>query len=414
MTLWKYVRQKLSPILDLQLDSDFFVLLKYQFILHGVQLQTERLWLRALFLLYQLLLPTQAIIWLWRTWAVAYIEHNKPLAISLLCGQFALTSIVARYMLLLRSYAQLQPIQRHLNEQRFLRGHPRAHALRQQAFRTNNVLMLALMVYGVLNFVVYEASGLHWQEIFRMPDYLLATNRPLTWTLHLIMRPMTFNGLGAFIATFVSIHTMLTVLHAELLLVEFAFDGLLERVERHVQAAGAQESPLLWQQFNRELGSCVREHCVVLKQVREVNRVHSFSITVQYYTALLSLAIDTFFISYYGLNFVSVCVSIFSVLLVFEWYYCCKLVEDLQATNKRIGWTLYNDKWSDWLQYGREQPAALREFRTTLSIILLATQRSLSLRGSDIVEVSWQTFASMLKTSYSVMMFLIELRRLNR
>lgn len=35
MTLWKYVRQKLSPILDLQLDSDFFVLLKYQFILHG-------------------------------------------------------------------------------------------------------------------------------------------------------------------------------------------------------------------------------------------------------------------------------------------------------------------------------------------------------------------------------------------
>lgn len=66
--------------------------------------------------------------------------------------------------------------------------------------------------------------------------------------------------------------------------------------------------------------------------MREVNRVHSFSITVQYYTALLSLAIDAFFISYYGLNFVSVCVSIFSVLLVFEWYYCCKLVEDLQAT----------------------------------------------------------------------------------
>ncbi|XP_049288876.1 uncharacterized protein LOC125766805 [Anopheles funestus] len=417
MTLWNYFRQKLKPLLALQEDSDFFVLLNWQYIFNGVQLKTKRPWLRALFLLYQLLLPTQCAIWLYRTWAAAYIEHNTTLALSLLCGQFALTSILFRCVLFLRSYDQLQPVRSYINSKRFLHGHSKARELRQRAYRTNNILILGLMVYGLINFFIYEATGLQWHEIFRMPNYLMQTNRPLAWTLHIIMHPMTLNGLGAFIASFLSMHTMLTALQAEFLLVEYAFVGLLKRVEEQVQGVPTEDDfkqRLLWQSFNREIGKCVREHCEVVKHIRDVNRVNSFSITVQYYTALLSLAIDTFFISYHGVDFVALSVLIFSVLLVFEWYYCCKLVEDLQATNKRIGWTLYNDDWPAWLQRGKHQQESLRQFRITLSIILLASQQSLSFHGSDIVEVSWQSFGGMLKTSYSVMMFLIELRKLNR
>uniref|UniRef100_A0A182MTZ4 Odorant receptor n=1 Tax=Anopheles culicifacies TaxID=139723 RepID=A0A182MTZ4_9DIPT len=397
MTLWIYLRQKLSPILDLRKDSDFFVLLDWQYIFNGVQLKTKRRWLRALFLLYQLLLPTQCTIWLYRTWAAAYMEHNTTLALSLFCGQFALTSILFRYLLLLLSYDQLQPIRTYINSRHFLDGHTKAHELRQRAFRTNNILILGLMMYGLINFSIYEACDLQWHEIFRMPNYLVQSNRMLAWTLQIIMHPMTLNGLGAFITSFLSIHTMLTALQAEFLLVEFAFVGLLKRTEeqiRQVPMENDEKEGLLWQSLNRELGRCIREHCEVMKHIREVNRVHSFSITVQYYTALLSLAIDFFFISYYGLDFASLSVLMFSVLLVFEWYYCCKLVEDLQATqNKRIGWILYNDDWPVWLQRGKYHQESLRQFRTTLSIVLLASQQSLSFHGSDIVEVSWQTFA---------------------
>uniref|UniRef100_A0A182W5B1 Uncharacterized protein n=1 Tax=Anopheles minimus TaxID=112268 RepID=A0A182W5B1_9DIPT len=436
MTPWIYFRQKLSPILDLQKDSDFFVLLNWQYIFNGksststyfhsamkpcfhpgVQLKTNRRWLRALFLLYQLLLPTQCAIWLYRTWAAAYMEHNTTLALSLLCGQFAITSILFRYLLLLMSNDQLQPIRSYINSRRFLGGHSKAHQLRQRAFRINNILILGLMIYGLVNFSIYEACDLQWHEIFRMPHYLVQSNRPLAWTLQIIMHPMTLNGLGAFVTSFLSMHTMLTALQAEFLLVEFAFVGLLKRAEEQIQQVPMDDERkecLLWKSFNRELGRCVREHCEVMRHIREVNRVHSFSITVQYYTALLSLAIDFFFISYYGLDFSTISVLMFSVLLVFDWYYCCKLVEDLQATNKRIGWTFYNDDWPAWLQHARYRKEPLRQFRTTLSIVLLASQQSLSFHGSDIVEVSWQTFASMLKTSYSVMMFLIELRKLNR
>ncbi|XP_050070304.1 uncharacterized protein LOC126558343 [Anopheles maculipalpis] len=417
MTLRIYLRQKLSPILDLRQDSDYFALLKWLYVINGVQLQTERLWLRALFMLYRLLLPTQCAIWLYRAWAAAYVAHNTTLALSLLCGQFAITSIMFRFILVLRSYNQLQPVRSYINSRRFLRHHSKAQGLRQRAFRTNNILIISLMMYGMINFIIYEASDLQWHDIFRMPPYLMQMNRPLAWTLQIIMHPMTLNGLGAFITSFLSMHTLLTGLQSEFLLVEFAFVGLLKRVEEHVlqgsmEDAGRQR--LLWVTFHRELGICVREHCEVVKHIREVHRVHSFSITVQYYTALLSLAIDIFFISYHGLDFVALSVLIFSVLLVFEWYYCCKLVENLQATNKRIGWTLYSDDWPAWLQHGKHQQGALRQFRTTMSIVLLVSQRSLSFHGSDIVEVSWQTFGSMLKTSYSVMMFLIELRKLNR
>ncbi|XP_053663979.1 uncharacterized protein LOC128713140 [Anopheles marshallii] len=417
MSLWIYFRQKLSPILDLRADSDFFMLLNWQYIFNGVRLKTNRPWLRALFLLYQLQLPTQCAIWLYRTWIVAYIEHNTTLTLSLLCGQFALTSIVLRNVLFLLSYNQLEPVRNYINCKRFLPGHAKARELRQRAFRTNNILILVMMVYGLTNFCIYEATGLQWHEIFCMPNYLMQTNPALGWTLQIIMHPMTLNGLGAFIANFLSMHTMLTALHAEFLLVEFAFDGLLKRVAEQVREVPIKDGLkqcLLWQTFNAELGKCVRGHCEVVKHIREVNRVHSFSITVQYYTTLLSLAIDTFFISYHGLDFVSLSVLTFSALLVLEWYYCCKLVEDLQATNKRIGWTLYNDDWPAWLQRGKHQQDLLRQFRITVSIVLLASQQSLSFHGSDIVEVSWETFGNMFKTSYSVMMFLIELRKLNR
>uniref|UniRef100_A0A182T127 Uncharacterized protein n=1 Tax=Anopheles maculatus TaxID=74869 RepID=A0A182T127_9DIPT len=63
--------------------------------------------------------------------------------------------------------------------------------------------------------------------------------------------------------------------------------------------------------------------------------------------------------------------------------------------NKRIGWTLYNDDWPAWLQHGKHQHGALRQFRITMSIVLLVSQRSLSFHGSDIVEVSWQTFGNL-------------------
>uniref|UniRef100_A0A182XY06 Odorant receptor n=1 Tax=Anopheles stephensi TaxID=30069 RepID=A0A182XY06_ANOST len=417
MTLWSYLRRKLSPILDLRQDSDYFVLLKWLYAFNGIQLQTNRLWLRALYLLYRLLLPAQCAIWLYRTWAAAYVERNKNLALSLLCGQFALTSIMFRFILLLLRHNQLQPVRSYINARRFLRDHTKAQGLRQRVFRTNNILIIGLMIYGMINFLIYEASDLQWHDIFRMPPYLMEMNRPLAWTLQIIMHPMTLNGLGAYVTSFLSMHTLLTGLQAEFLLVEFAFVGLLKRVEEQVLQGAIEDDArqrLLWETFNRELGICVREHCEVVKHIREVHRVHSFSITVQYYTALLSLAIDTFFISYNGLDFVSLSVLIFSVLLVFEWYYCCKLVEDLQATNKRIGWALYTDDWPAWLQHGKRQPGALRQFRITMSIVLLVSQRSLSFHGSDIVEVSWETFGSMLKTSYSVMMFLIELRKLNR
>ncbi|XP_052901104.1 uncharacterized protein LOC128307355 [Anopheles moucheti] len=418
MSLWIYFRQKLSPILDLRPDSDFFMLLNWQYVFNGVRLKTKRHWLRALFLLYQLLLPAQCAIWWYRTWIVAYIEHNTTLAVSLLCGQFALMSIVLRNVLFLLSYHQLKPVRNYINCKRFLHGHAKARELRQRAFRMNNILILGMMVYEVINLCIYEVTDLQWHEIFRMPNYLMQTNPALAWTLQIFMHPMSLNGLGAFIASFLSMHTMLTALQAEFLLVEFAFDGLLKRVGEKVRDVPIKDSLkqcLLWQTFNIELGKCVQEHCEVVKHIREVNRVHSFSITVQYYTTLLSLAIDTFFISYHGLDFVALSVLIFSTLLVFEWYYCCKLVEDLQATNRRIGWTLYNDDWSAWLQqHGKPQQHLLRQFRITVSIVLLASQQSLSFHGSDIVEVSWQTFGNMFKTSYSVMMFLIELRKLNR
>uniref|UniRef100_A0A182T2H8 Uncharacterized protein n=1 Tax=Anopheles maculatus TaxID=74869 RepID=A0A182T2H8_9DIPT len=270
MALWIYLRQRLTPILELRDDSDYFVLLKWLYAFYGVQLKTKRVWLRALFLLYQLLLPTQCAIWLYRTWAAAYVEHNTTLALSLLCGQFALTSIMFRLILLLLSYNQLQPIRSYINSRRFLRNHTKAQGLRQRAFRTNNILIIGLMAYGTMNFLIYEASDLQWHDIFRMPPYLMQVNRPLAWTLQIIMHPMTMNGLGAFIASFLSMHTLLTGLQAEFLLVEFSFVGLLKRVEEQVLQDSTVDEPrqrLLWETFNRELGICVREHCEVVRYV---------------------------------------------------------------------------------------------------------------------------------------------------
>uniref|UniRef100_A0A182QR19 Odorant receptor n=1 Tax=Anopheles farauti TaxID=69004 RepID=A0A182QR19_9DIPT len=327
MHLWRVFRRKLAPLLELQADSDFFALLRQLLVVSGVHLETNRAWVRWLFRLYQLLYPAQCLIWLYRTWLVAFVEQNKTLSLSLLCGLFALTTISVRCWLILLSYGRLATVRRYINSQRFLRNDPTARQIRQRAFRANNTLTLGLVAYGLVNFLVYELFGLQSHDIFRMPDYLWRTNATLAWTLHVAVHPMTLTGLAAFVASFLNMHTLLTALQAEFRLVEYAFGGLLSR-----RVGESPDVDGLWCELNRELGCCVREHCEVVRHIREVNRVFSFSIIVQYYTALLSLAIDTFFVSYHGFDFVTVMVVTFSTLLVFEWYHSCKLVEDLQAT----------------------------------------------------------------------------------
>lgn len=66
-----------------------------------------------------------------------------------------------------------------------------------------------------------------------------------------------------------------------------------------------------------------------------MQRSATSSFAVQYYTALLSLAVDAFFISYNGADFVALLVVSFSLLLVVEWYFYCKLAEELHLTVTR-------------------------------------------------------------------------------
>uniref|UniRef100_A0A182JF72 Uncharacterized protein n=1 Tax=Anopheles atroparvus TaxID=41427 RepID=A0A182JF72_ANOAO len=413
------VRRKLSAIFELREDSDFFALLDLQLVVSAIRVRSRRLVVLVPFRLYQLLLPIQCTIWLVRIWVVAAFERNTALAISLTCGGLAVTSILLRYGLMLHCCEKFGAVRAYINARRFLRGHPMAHAIRQQAFRTNNLILVLLQLVGLINVFVFTAFDVHQHEVFRIPDYIRRTSEPLFWAMHVTVQPMVLCGLATLTGTFLVPNALLIGLHAELQLVQFAFERALQLADTRVRQKDHQldaeaRADLIWHTLDHELGCCVREHCVVLQYVRKVRQTMSFSVTVQYFTALLALAVDGFFISYQGFDFVVFMVVVYSMLLVFEWFYCCKLVEDLQAIHHRIGSTLYHGNWPAWLACSERHRSSLRQFRDTLCTVLAVSQRSLSCHGSAIVEVSWRTFSNLFKTSYSVLMFLIELRRMNR
>ncbi|XP_058127666.1 uncharacterized protein LOC131291132 [Anopheles ziemanni] len=412
-------RRLYSKLFKLRNDGDFFELLDLQLILSAIQLKSPRLLFRVVFILYQLLLPTQCVFWYIRIWVVATTDRNIPLTVTLTCAALAVTSIVIRYALILQCCDRFSAVRAYINSRQYLRDLPEAHGIRERAFRTNNTILGVLQAYGLMNITVFMATDMQQHEIFRIPDYIRRTNEPLFWVMHYLMQPMVLTGLATYMGTFLLPNALLIGLRAEMQLVQLGFQRVFQLVDVRAQEADHQQNSnaredLTWRTLHQELAACVHEHCKVLQNVREVHRILNISVMVQYYCALLALAVDAFFISYHGFDFVAFTVVVFSLLLVFEWFYRCKLVEDLQAIHNHIGWTLYNDNWPAWLQCSRRHRTSLRQFRDTLNTVLAISQRSLSCQGSDIVEVSWLAFSNLFKSSYSVMMFLIEMRRLNR
>ncbi|KFB38883.1 AGAP000230-PA-like protein [Anopheles sinensis] len=412
-------RRLYSKLFKLRVDGDFFELLDQWLIFSAIQLKSRRILLRIAFRLYQLLLPVQCIFWFSRVWVVAVIDRNVSLTVSLICAALAVTSIVIRYALILRCCGRFSAVRAYINSRQYLRGLPEAHEIRERAFRTNNTILVVLQAYCLMNITVFMATDMQQHEIFRIPDYIRRTTEPLFWVMHYLMQPMVLTGLATYMGSFIIPNALLIGLRAELQLVQLGFQRVFQLVDTRAHQVDHQLNPnaredLAWRALHQELAVCVHEHCKVMQHVREVHQILNVSVMVQYYCALLALAVDGFFISYHGFDFVAFTVVVFSLLLVFEWFYRCKLVEDLQTIHNHIGWTLYNANWPAWLQCSRRHRTSLRQLRDTLNTVQAISQRSLSCQGSEIVEVSWRAFSNLFKTSYSVLMFLIEMRRLNR
>ncbi|XP_035795865.1 uncharacterized protein LOC118468777 [Anopheles albimanus] len=411
--------------------SDQFALLDLHLLLSAIALRTDTpddpppLLARLLFRLYQLLLPCQSTIWLYRTWVVYRFEQNATLSLSLACACLPIVSVVIRYGMLLATYGQFETTRRYLNARRYLADHPVAIGERYRAFRSINRAVLAVGLNCLVNVALYVVLRLYRHDIFRIPGTIGERyGQPLHTLLTALMVPFTANALATFMASFLLLYSLLISLLAELRIVGHSFRGLLQQT-----VAGGD----CWGDLNRRLARCVQAHCDVLRCVTLVrlrrsvtktnlnvsNKLHNRSATssfaVQYYTALLSLAVDAFFISYNGADFVALLVVSFSLLLVVEWYFYCKLAEELHLTHKRIGWTLYADDWPDQLYRGvpgrHRKP---RQLHLSLAIVLAATQADLPFQRNNLISVSWYTFGNLFKTSYSVLMFLVELRKHGR
>uniref|UniRef100_A0A182FJ11 Uncharacterized protein n=1 Tax=Anopheles albimanus TaxID=7167 RepID=A0A182FJ11_ANOAL len=309
--------------------------------------------------------------------------------------------------MLLATYGQFETTRRYLNARRYLADHPVAIGERYRAFRSINRAVLAVGLNCLVNVALYVVLRLYRHDIFRIPGTIGERyGQPLHTLLTALMVPFTANALATFMASFLLLYSLLISLLAELRIVGHSFRGLLQQT-----VAGGD----CWGDLNRRLARCVQAHCDVLRHIRLVQRSATSSFAVQYYTALLSLAVDAFFISYNGADFVALLVVSFSLLLVVEWYFYCKLAEELHLTHKRIGWTLYADDWPDQLYRGvpgrHRKP---RQLHLSLAIVLAATQADLPFQRNNLISVSWYTFGNLFKTSYSVLMFLVELRKHGR
>ncbi|XP_050099247.1 uncharacterized protein LOC126579739 [Anopheles aquasalis] len=378
---------------------DFFLPAELLLLLPGFHLATRwhrKRWLRLLYRLTQLVQLCQYLLWADRFYLALVDGPRRSAKILHVANTFGVLTMMLARMLVLRWF--LGDIEQFKGYQRARR---RTH--RHDSLPTIVTIALAFQAIGLADRAVFCFSRTYRHELYEMPSNVAACGWWCEAAVHLLSFDFAWRWAAAYNASLTTINTLLMGLADELAHLVAGYGRLLGG--EHAPSAGTVD----WRQLEHNIAQTVGQHEQFLAQLERLRPFLRATFLVMFYSAVLFLAIGTFMITANGTTTYDVILSGFLCALLLECYWCCRLVDRLNELNAGIGTLLYGLDWPTVLRYRGEnagEASHYRQVRAALSIIQSRTQVGLGISCGGMFAISSEAFASLVKMTYTMLMFL--------
>ncbi|EAA45379.1 AGAP001012-PA [Anopheles gambiae str. PEST] len=388
-------------------ERDFFRPYEILLALPGFHLVEEfrtSSWKRALFLLSRTVQLLQYALWADRFY-LALVDPSSPPGKALHYGNtFGVLTMMLARMLVVRWYLpHVRQLMEYLRRQRGrIEPAPDTHRL---SYRRIVNIAITFQLIGLADRLVAGFSQTYRQELYEVPANLAELQWPMVVAVHVLSFDFASRWGAAYNVSLTGMNSIMMGLYDELTSIAQEYGRLLTK-EKNGQAD-------IWTSFERNTARAVRRHETFLWQLGQLKPFLQTTFLVMFYSAALFLAIGTFMISANGTTTYGVILSGFLFALLLECYWCCQLVDRLNEVNTQIGILLYSLDWPVELQYTKATASRYRQARSSLLIMMSKTQKSLGIRCGGMFEMSSEAFASLVKLTYTMLMFLRDTQKPN-
>uniref|UniRef100_A0A182SPK1 Odorant receptor n=1 Tax=Anopheles maculatus TaxID=74869 RepID=A0A182SPK1_9DIPT len=389
----------------LYVEQDFFRPYEILLALSGLHLDGSRnkSWVRVLFMVSRTVLLLQYALWADRFY-LGLIDAPQHSGKALHYGNtFGVLTMMLVRMLVVRWYLpNVEQLMRYLREQR------RHRKLRSSTFRVSYRkianIAVTFQLIGLADRVVFCFSRTYREELYEMPSNLVELGWPMVVALHVLSFDFASRWAAAYNVSLTGMNSIMMGLYDELVDIADDYSRMFE---------GAGTDGEFWTGVERHIAQTVKRHEAFISQLNQLKPFLHITFLVMLYSAALFLAIGMFMITANGTTMYDVILSGFLFALLLECYWCCRLVDRLNDMNTKIGDHLYSLAWPTELQYTGTNASRYRQVRSSLLIMMSMTQKTLGISCGGMFEMSSEAFASLVKMTYTVLMFLRDTQNLS-
>ncbi|XP_058064745.1 uncharacterized protein LOC131214380 [Anopheles bellator] len=260
---------------------------------------------------------------------------------------------------------------------------------------------------GLADRAMYYFSRSYREDLYEIPANILALGRHAELGAFLVNFDFSFRWSATYNVSFTIMNTLLIGLYDELACIAADYGQLFAGNAAPQRLRGTFD----WDQLERHIARTVHRHEVFQGQLSNIKPFLRTAFLLMFYAAVQLLTLGAFMISVNGITTYGVILVGFLTVVIFECYWCCRLVDRLNDMNASIGTLLYSLDWPTKLRYSPRDASRYRQARTSLSIIFSKTQNGLNITGGGMFEICSEAFARLMKISYTLLMFLRDTQR---
>ncbi|XP_055524094.1 uncharacterized protein LOC129717875 [Wyeomyia smithii] len=396
-------------------ESDYFRPLQYALVFGGIHFSSDNIHYR-LFILYRIVITLMIVIVFDRIY-VALFEWDSMVDTLGAVAFFTETVLIIFRAAAARYYQQdLQQVRSYLA--RGLNNQSNRTHERNRSYRImRGITLWSLACLGV-DQILLQMFKLSNTRLHGTPDNLTRIGPQwkrifnyLNTCTYLIFSVLYVANLTVHSSYLIGIYNSWQDLNAE-------YAALFSRVDRKIELLDEERSAKLsdsekvkqfWNILKHELNATVVHHSELLEQLDILKRFLNLTFLFMFYIHFQSLACGLLYCVFQGFSIDSALVGSYILVNLVEMFWIFKLVDDLNAANENISFSLYNLDWHQRLRYVSALNSDYRQVRVTLLMIMVKTQTKLGISCAGMFEISIEAFGELVTKMYNVLAFLLNI-----
>ncbi|KXJ79342.1 hypothetical protein RP20_CCG001075 [Aedes albopictus] len=217
-------------------------------------------------------------------------------------------------------------------------------------------------------------------------------------------------------SNFLSLYLAIIGVRAELRIALDSIGSIPDRVNQHDYANDANEKfdqgDEFWNVLHSEMKYSIEHHVQVLDHLNIFKNVTNYSFLLLYYMTMLQIAAGVLIVIFNPVVDLFYILSIdYSFRYTLECFVFCYMVSSLNEIQLTIGDIISHQPWISRMRFNKQFGKQYRSVRANLLIELTESQRQLGINCGGMFEFTLEKFTHIIKTSYSITMFLWTFRK---